>query len=62
MTGFGYKIERTNSPLTVVNPVLMAIAIIGIFPFCGCLASIHLVPALRTEDLESSYGLKIFVL
>ncbi len=54
LVGFGNKIDLTNCPLLVENPVWDAIANIGIFPFSGCLPSMHLVPANRVHYLLSS--------
>ena len=54
--GFGYKIDLTNYPLIVENPVYTAIAKIGTEPFSGCRDSKHFVPANKVIDLESSFG------
>ena len=57
LVGLGKSIDLTNCPLFVENPVCEAIAKIGIFPFSGCLPSMHLVPANNVHYLLSSYGL-----
>lgn len=56
MVGLGYKIDRTNPPLIVPNPVYAAIARTGTFPFYGCRASKHFVPANKVTAFESSLG------